>query len=188
MPVPANISNLSTTAGSNPPTGSETPQEGDNHLRAAYSFIRQISDRIDGTTPANVTVNNLTVNGTLDGVFGSGTYTPTGFTGANMASVTPGKAQWIRAGTQVVVSGTATFDPTAGSATTSATLSLPVAATFASSADLGGVAVSGALSQTGDIHAVEIRADNTNMRAEFLWNTNANHNSAVFRYIYMYEI
>ena len=63
MPVPANISDLSTTAGSNPPTGSETPQEGDNHLRAAYSFIRQISDRIDGTTPADITVDDLTVNG-----------------------------------------------------------------------------------------------------------------------------
>lgn len=53
MPVPTSISDLSTTAGSNPPSGSETPQEGDNHLRAAYSFIRQLSNRLDGTTQSD---------------------------------------------------------------------------------------------------------------------------------------
>lgn len=62
MPVPTNISDLSTTAGSNPPSGSETPQEGDNHLRAAYSFIRQISDRMDGTTSFNASfIGNVTL-------------------------------------------------------------------------------------------------------------------------------
>jgi len=40
MTVPTNITDLSTTAASNPPNGSsDTPQEGDDHIRAAYSFI-----------------------------------------------------------------------------------------------------------------------------------------------------
>lgn len=42
MAVPTAITDLSTTAGSNPPNGSsDTPQEGDDHIRAAYSFIAQ---------------------------------------------------------------------------------------------------------------------------------------------------
>ena len=41
MAVPSVITELSTTAASNPPAGSETPNDGDNHLRAAYAFIAQ---------------------------------------------------------------------------------------------------------------------------------------------------
>jgi len=39
MAIPTLITELSTTAASNPPAGSESPTDGDNHLRAAYSFI-----------------------------------------------------------------------------------------------------------------------------------------------------
>lgn len=45
MPVPASIDDLSTTASSNSPSGSETPTEGDNYLRAAFAFIAQLRDQ-----------------------------------------------------------------------------------------------------------------------------------------------
>lgn len=63
MTVPTLITDLSTTAGSNSPSGSETPAEGDNHLRAAYSFIAQVRDKLNGTDSATVTVQNLSVTG-----------------------------------------------------------------------------------------------------------------------------
>lgn len=48
MPVPSLITDLSATAASNSPSGSEAPVEGDNHLRAAYAFIRQLYDGVSG--------------------------------------------------------------------------------------------------------------------------------------------
>lgn len=42
MPIPSAITDLSTTPGSNSPSGSEAPTEGDNHLRTAYAFIREL--------------------------------------------------------------------------------------------------------------------------------------------------
>ncbi len=46
MPIPSNITDLSTTPAANSPAGSDTPTEGDNHIRTAYSFIRQLYDSI----------------------------------------------------------------------------------------------------------------------------------------------
>lgn len=46
MPIPSSITDLSTTPAANSPSGSENPIEGDNHLRSAYSFIRQLYDGI----------------------------------------------------------------------------------------------------------------------------------------------
>ena len=48
MPVPSLITDLSPTAASNSPSGSEAPVEGDNHLRTAYAFIRQLYDGATG--------------------------------------------------------------------------------------------------------------------------------------------
>lgn len=45
MPVPANISALSTTAGSNSPPGSEAVTTVDDYLRAHAAFIAQLRDR-----------------------------------------------------------------------------------------------------------------------------------------------
>lgn len=48
MPVPTLITDLSATAASNSPSGSEAPTEGDNHLRTAYAFIKQLYDGVSG--------------------------------------------------------------------------------------------------------------------------------------------
>lgn len=42
MPVPSNLSDLSTTAGSNSPAGSENPATTDDYLRTVFSFIAQM--------------------------------------------------------------------------------------------------------------------------------------------------
>lgn len=44
MPVPASINDLSTTAGSNYPAGSESPETLDDYQRAHASFIAQLRD------------------------------------------------------------------------------------------------------------------------------------------------
>jgi len=77
MPVPSNITDLSATAGSNYPAGSDSPATLDDVQRAHASFIRQIYDYVvasftfpGGTSSApttegvaywNTTTNKLTV-------------------------------------------------------------------------------------------------------------------------------
>lgn len=63
MPVPSTINDIYTTAGSNPPGGGETPAEGDNHLRAAYSFIATLRDILNGTSSSTATIQTLLVSG-----------------------------------------------------------------------------------------------------------------------------
>lgn len=46
MPVPSSINDLSTVAGSNSPLGSETPGQGDDHIRALASFVAQLRDSL----------------------------------------------------------------------------------------------------------------------------------------------
>lgn len=62
MPVPSSIDDLSTTAASNSPTGSETPTEGDNYLRTLSAFIAALRDKLDGTS-ATGTLTTPTVTG-----------------------------------------------------------------------------------------------------------------------------
>lgn len=156
MPVPANISDLSTTAGSNPPTGSETPQEGDNHLRAAYSFIRQISDRIDGTTPADITVDDLTVNGALAGKLASAAYTPTYSSQSQINTLTHKKAWYIRVGNFIEVTVVVEVNISANPG--NCLVSLPVASNLPDIYAIGG----GTFGQFGSTtSAVRVQADSS---------------------------
>lgn len=63
MPVPASINDIFTTAGSNPPGGGETPAEGDNHIRAAYSFIATLRDILNGASATTAAIQTLVVSG-----------------------------------------------------------------------------------------------------------------------------
>lgn len=63
MPVPSSINDIYTTASSNPPGGGETPAEGDNHIRAAYSFIAALRDILNGTSSSTAAVQTLIVSG-----------------------------------------------------------------------------------------------------------------------------
>lgn len=71
MAVPTAITDLSTTASSNSPSGSENPKEGDNHLRAGYSFIRTLynwlTDGLSAITCAALTAKGNVVLGDAAG-------------------------------------------------------------------------------------------------------------------------
>lgn len=67
MPVPSSIDDLSTTAGSNSPSGSETPTEGDNYIRTLSAFIATLRDKLDGTSDTG-TIKNATFSGTTSGL------------------------------------------------------------------------------------------------------------------------
>lgn len=66
MPVPNTIDDLSTTAGSNSPAGSETPTEGDNYIRTHGAFIAILRDKLNGTSDTG-TIKNATFSGTMAG-------------------------------------------------------------------------------------------------------------------------
>lgn len=50
MPVPSNITDLSTTPGSNSPAGSESPSTADDYLRTYAAFIKQTYDALPSAT------------------------------------------------------------------------------------------------------------------------------------------
>ncbi len=59
MPVPASISDLSTTPASNSPAGSESPSTADDYLRTHAAFIRQLSNGLVGTPIVPVSALNV---------------------------------------------------------------------------------------------------------------------------------
>jgi hypothetical protein len=77
MPVPSTINDLSTTAASNSPSGSETPTEGDNYLRTLSAFIASLRDLTNGTTGMRPKIGNSASASTdvLD-YYLEGTFTP----------------------------------------------------------------------------------------------------------------
>jgi hypothetical protein len=64
MPVPSSINDLSTTAGSNSPAGTESPNTTDDYLRSHASFIAGLRD----SKAADADVVKLTGNQTVAGV------------------------------------------------------------------------------------------------------------------------
>jgi hypothetical protein len=69
MPIPSAITDLSTTPASNSPSGSEAPTEGDNHIRTAYAFIRQVynSDLLKVATADLGTASTVTLGAGMVG-------------------------------------------------------------------------------------------------------------------------
>lgn len=187
MPVPATIDDLSTTAGSNSPTGGETPKDGDNYIRSLSAFIALLRDRLDGTTSGS-TLNSATLDAaTLTGVLTlnstnlkSGTYTPTLTSVSNVTSTTQVACQYLRVGACVTVSGSLYVTPTAAASTgTQIGISLPVASNFANFYEAAGVS-----SDNNGISG-NVAADATNNRAqlEFL-NTASGERLVVFHFTY----
>lgn len=84
MPVPSSIDDLSTTAGSNSPSGTETPGDGDNYIRALSAFIATLRDKLDGTSPTG-TITKPILDGTATGVLISATLRTTELSGTTTA-------------------------------------------------------------------------------------------------------
>lgn len=154
MPVPTSFSDLSTTVASNSPSGSETPADGDNHLRTIYALLASIyGNSGNGWSSPYVASSSLP---TLT----SGTYTPTLTNVANIDSSTANVCQYQRVGSIVTVFGTASVDVTAA-ASFSLGISLPIASNFAAATDANGVA---AYSNVGSDGGGRISADTSNDR------------------------
>lgn len=64
MPVPTSINDLSTTAASNSPSGSDSPATLDDHIRALASFIASLRDDKADSTDAVLLTGNQTIAGT----------------------------------------------------------------------------------------------------------------------------
>lgn len=201
---------MSTTASSNSPAGSETPQDGDNYIRTLSAFIALLRDKLDGSSNTG-TITNATFSGTMAGAASwaalqtfaagisvggttftslptAGTYTPTlGGSPTNVASTTIQDAFYVRIGSVVIVFGALVVDPTSAGAVTSFTLSLPIASTLGASWNLCGVG-SWTSTPSGAAINVGIDADSTNNRAQFLFYTTSSALSATLSYVYGYRV
>lgn len=109
---------------------------------------------ISGTT--------LTLNITGTYAIEAGTWTPTGFSGTNVAAITPGVMNYIRVGNQVMFNGLVQVDPVAVGAFT-CYLSLPIPSDFTGVNDASG---NGTQPGTGVPNIISIREDATNNRLQ----------------------
>lgn len=206
MPVPASINDLSTTVGSNSPSGSETPTEGDNYLRSLSAFIAQLRDKLNGTSDTG-TVKNATLSGTQAGAatwsalqsFSAGisvsstsgnvyssTYTPTvtAVSNATAASAT-GLFKYTQVGTNVTVTGKLNINPTA-SGSTAIGISLPVASNFTATTDCIGGGNQGRFGETYVMLGLE--GDITNDRAQFVFDAQNWGTARPFYVWFTYEV
>ncbi len=109
MPVPSTIDDLSTTASSNSPAGTEGPGDGDNYIRAHGAFIATLRDKLDGTS-ATGTIKQPALDGTATGtLIGAGLEDPV-FSGTATGAMSWAALQSFGAGVSVgnVDSATAT--------------------------------------------------------------------------------
>lgn len=161
MTVPTSFSDLSTTVASNSPSGSETPADGDNHLRTIYALLASIyGNSGNGWSSPYVASSSLPT-------LASGTYTPTLTNVANVSASTADVCHYVRVGSQVTVSGSVSgVTCSVGSGTLSSIgVTLPVASNLAASTDLSG---SGTMywRVASVSSSAEAYADTTNDRAE----------------------
>lgn len=134
-------------------------------------------NRIFGTALHN---NASSPTGTARQYVASGTYTPTGTIVANIDTLTPRSAQWLRVGNVVTVSGAVDIDPTTTGSTTFG-LSLPLAS------DLALYNLGGAGAETTGSFMMAINADVANNRANFQY-TSPDTLADGFTYSYTYLV
>lgn len=112
MAVPTAITDLSTTIGSNSPSGAESASTTDDYLRALSAFIAQL---YAGTTSGQIvfpaTQNPSSNANTLDD-YEEGTFTPTDASGAGLTLTTP-TGRYIKVGKVVHFTAAVTYPATA---------------------------------------------------------------------------
>lgn len=111
-------------------------------------------------------------------------YTPTRSAEANLdANVTLSEAQYLRAGSTVMVSGRFTADPTLTATATSFEMSLPVASNLGAAEDLAGTAVCGNIASM----CAEVAGSVANNTAVVSWRS-TDITSQSWSYIYLYQV
>lgn len=124
------------------------------------------------------------VTGTANQYVASGTYTPGLTNVTNVAASTSYKAQWIRVGNVVTVSGKFDVDTTLAAGTASELgIALPIASNLAAENDLGGVAASDAVAS----EVARIKADAANNRASVVFKAISLANDS-YAYTFQYEV
>lgn len=174
MPIPATIDDLSTTASSNGPAGSETPTDGDGYLRAHAGFIAELRDKTNGTD--TLTIRSGTFSGTMAGAatwsglqtFAGGianvepsTYTPTLTSVSNVSGTVANTCLVLRVGACTLVFGSALVTAS-GAGSCAVGVSLPVSSDIGSGLDVAGVSNSAVIGDAG----FGVSGDTTNDRAQ----------------------
>lgn len=114
----------------------------------------------------------------------SGTYTPTRSAEANLdANVTLTTANYLRVGTQVIVSGRFTANPTLTATATSFEMTLPIASNLGAAEDLNGTAFCGSVEGQG----AEIVGSAANNTAVVQW-VAGDVTDQTWSYVFMYEV
>jgi hypothetical protein len=147
-----------------------------NGQTLAAGYVLQPSDLLNGLIPAATT--------TASGVSASsGTYTPTAVAVANVSSVTPAAAQYMRVDNVVTVSGSASVTPTAtGGTLTQFRITLPVASNFAASGNASGT---GTVQESPYVPAL-VSADAATDQAVIGYNANtAGAQTVYFQFTYL---
>lgn len=124
--------------------------------------------------------------GTTNQHIGSGSYTPAATLSTNVAAASPAKAQYMRVGNVVTVSGYVNITATAASTTCRVYMSLPIASNLIGFSDLagsGGFRVPG-MATSGTEVSADISAD----RATFMWEHGTNLGNNSLWYTYTYEV
>lgn len=113
MPVPTLWSDLSQTAASNSPAGTEDRTTADDYLRQVFVYLRKLYDGESvGQLVFPATQNASSDANTLDD-YEEGTWTPTDGSGAGL-SLTTTNARYVKVGKLVtVMAGTITYPATA---------------------------------------------------------------------------
>lgn len=162
-----------------------------NRSNTRVSFYSNNTERLrlnaDGSLYGTALHNNGGTGGSTQQYIASGTYTPTqpGASG-NVASTTPGKAQWLRIGNVVTVTGSVAVDPTAANTATFFQLSLPITSDLTATTDLAGTA---AFVDVSDVPVVaRILADTAGNAAQFSTRSSADTASNTWYYTYSYEV
>jgi hypothetical protein len=136
--------------------------------------------RLYGTALHN---NSGAVTGTTNQYVASGTYTPTYTLVTGLDSITASSPlPWLRVGNVVTVSGFIELNATAANSSVQFRATLPIASSFVTSVQLGGVAAEGAVG--GGVFRIE--ADSANAKALFSGEmSTGNTGSITFTFTYL---
>jgi hypothetical protein len=128
--------------------------------------------------------NAQSPTGTTSQYIASGTYTPTMASGALASGITAEKAQWIRVGNVVTVTGAFIVTPT-GTGQMIVTTTLPIASTFTADADVSGCA---ACDDSNADQVMGVRSSSSDRTKAMFIRTIGNTTQRHYTYTYTYEV
>jgi hypothetical protein len=185
----------SLTVSSTAVTWSGNPTHSGNHTFSGNVTVQGTSTLGNASTDTTIVNGRLyglslhnnagSMTGSTNQYIGSGTFTPTLYNGANVASSSHVGSHWFRVGNVVHASGHITIDPTAATTYTDVGMSTPIFENFGVPSELSGIAIRYTI---GAATAVAIiTADGTNNRAylEYYNDTDVTNSTWAYNYSYL---